>query len=217
VSHELRTPLTSIMVGSSMLSARIGEELTEKEKEIFDIISRESQRMITLVNSILDLTKMEAGMMAFNFTPADMMPLIRQALDEIEPLAMAKEIALQINSPQSLPVIRMDRERILQVLRNFIGNAVKFSPPRGRIIVSAASKDGSLEVCVKDTGPGIPQENLPAIFDKFQQGPLLSPNPMKGSGLGLAIAKHIISAHRGKIWAESEPGQGSSFFFVLPV
>jgi two-component system sensor histidine kinase GlrK len=169
------------------------------------------------VNSILDLAKMEAGMMAFNFTPADMMPLIQQALDEIEPLAMAKEIALQINSPQSLPVIRMDRERILQVLRNFIGNAVKFSPPRGRIIVSAASKDGSLEVCVKDTGPGIPQENLPAIFDKFQQGPLLSPNPMKGSGLGLAIAKHIISAHRGKIWAESEPGQGSSFFFVLPV
>jgi two-component system sensor histidine kinase GlrK len=216
MSHELRTPLTSIMVGTSMLSARIGEEMTEKEKEILDIISRESQRLIALVNSILDLTKMEAGMMVFNFTPTDMMPLIQQAVAEIEPLAMAKEIGLQINSPPGLPVIRMDRERILQVLRNFIGNAVKFNPPRGQVTVSAAPKDGTLEVCVKDTGPGIPKENLATIFDKFQQGPLPSSNLMKGSGLGLAIAKHIITAHRGKIWAESEPGQGSSFFFVLP-
>jgi two-component system sensor histidine kinase GlrK len=216
VSHELRTPLTSIMVGTSMLSTRIGEEMTEKEKEILDIISKESQRLIALVNSILDLTKMEAGMMVFNFTPTDMMPLIQQAVAEIEPLAMAKEIGLQITSPPGLPVIRMDRERILQVLRNFIGNAVKFNPPGGQVTVSAASKDGTLEVCVKDTGPGIPRENLATIFDKFQQGPLPSPNSMKGSGLGLAIAKHIITAHRGKIWAESEPGQGSSFFFVLP-
>ncbi len=216
VSHELRTPLTSIMVGTSMLSGGIGEEISEKEKEILDIISKESQRLIALVNSILDLTKMESGMMVFNFTPTDMIPLIQQALVEIEPLAMAKEIRLQIDNPESLPVIRMDRERILQVLRNFIGNAVKFTPTGGQVIVSAVAKEGTLKVCVKDTGPGIPKENLATIFDKFQQGPRQDSNLMKGTGLGLAIAKHIIVAHRGEIWAESEAGQGSSFYFVLP-
>ncbi|MGD0624225.1 MAG: ATP-binding protein [Thermodesulfobacteriota bacterium] len=216
MSHELRTPLTSIMVGTSILSGGIGEEISEKEKEILDIISKESQRLIVLVNSILDLTKMEAGMMVFNFTPTDMMPLIQQAIAEIEPLAMAKEIRFQIDNPQSLPVIKMDRERILQVLRNFIGNAVKFTPTGGQVIVSAVAKEGTLKVCVKDTGPGIPKENLTTVFDKFQQGPRQDSNLMKGTGLGLAIAKHIVAAHRGKIWAESEAGQGSSFFFVLP-
>ncbi len=216
VSHELRTPLTSIMVGTSMLLGGMGEERSEKEKEILDIITKESQRLIALVNSILDLTKMESGMMDYNFTPTEMMPLIRQAIAEIEPLAMAKEIRFQINNPQNLPVIQMDRERILQVLRNFIGNAVKFTPAGGQVTVSAAPKEGTLKVCVKDTGPGIPKENLANIFDKFQQGPSQDSNLIKGTGLGLAIAKHIVAAHRGKIWAESEAGQGSSFFFALP-
>jgi two-component system sensor histidine kinase GlrK len=216
VSHELRTPLTSIMVGTSMLLGGMGEERSQKEKEILDIITRESQRLIALVNSILDLTKMEAGMMAFNFTPTDVLPLIQQAITEIEPLAMAKEIRFQIANPQSVPVIKMDRERILQVLRNFIGNAVKFTPTGGQVTVSAVAKEGALKVCVKDTGPGIPKENLATVFDKFQQAPRQSSNLIKGTGLGLAIAKQIIAAHRGKIWAESEAGQGSSFYFVLP-
>jgi two-component system sensor histidine kinase GlrK len=216
MSHELRTPLTSIRVGTSMLLHGGEGEITEEQKEILDIISNESQRLIGLVNSILDLAKMEAGMMVFNFTATDMIPLIHQAIAEIKPLAMAKEICLQMENPQVLPVIPMDRERILQVLRNFLGNAVKFTPTGGQITVAAAPKEGSLEVCVKDTGPGIPKENLTIIFEKFQQEPLRSSNLMRGSGLGLAIAKHIITAHGGKVWAESEAGQGSSFFFVLP-
>ncbi len=216
MSHELRTPLTSINVGTDMLLHGSGGEITKEQKDILDIIARESQRLIGMVNSILDLAKMEAGMMVFHFNPTDMMPLIHQAIAEIKPLAMGKEIRLQMENPQSLPMIRMDRERMLQVLRNFIGNAIKFTPRGGQITVSAVPKEGILEVCVKDTGPGIPQENLTIIFEKFQQAPLQRSNSMRGSGLGLAIAKHIITAHGGKVWAESGPGQGSSFFFVLP-
>ena len=216
MSHELRTPLTSIKVGTGMLLEGIGGGMTAKQKEILDIISKESQRLIGLVNSILDLAKMETGMMVFQFAPTDMMPLIYQVIAEMKPLAMAKTIRLQMENSQNLPVISMDREKILQVLRNFMGNAVNYTPEGGQVTVWAAPKNGVLEVCVKDTGPGIPKENLRTIFDKFQQGPPQTSNPMKGSGLGLAIAKHIITAHGGKIWAESEPGQGSSFIFALP-
>ncbi|MDI6753350.1 MAG: ATP-binding protein [Thermodesulfobacteriota bacterium] len=216
ISHEMRTPLTSIKVGTGMLLLGSEREITKEQKEILDIISRESQRLIDLVNSILDLSKMEAGMMVFHFNPTDIRLLINQTIAEIKPLALGANVRLHMESPQSLPLIRMDRERILQVLRNFMGNAVKFTPRGGQVIISAVSKEGMLEVCVKDTGPGIPKENLTIIFEKFQQAPLQRSNMMRGSGLGLAIAKHVITAHGGKVWAESEPGQGSSFFFILP-
>lgn len=216
MSHELRTPLTSIKVGTGMLLHGSEGKITKEQKDILDIIARESERLIGMVNSILDLAKMEAGMMVFHFNPTDMMPLIHQAIAEIKPLALGKEIHLQMENPQNLPKIKMDRERILQVLRNFIGNAIKFTPKGGQVTVSAVPKEGTLEVCVQDTGPGIPKENLSIIFEKFEQDPLQRSKLMKGSGLGLAIAKHIITAHGGKVWAESGTGQGSSFFFVLP-
>ncbi len=216
MSHELRTPLTSIKTGTGLLLAESEGKITQGQRDILDILSRETERLIGLVNSILDLAKMEAGMMVFRYAPADMTSLIHQAITEIKPLAKGKEIRLHLENSPALPAIRMDRERILQVLRNFIGNAIKFTPRGGQVTVAAAPKEGTLEVCVKDTGPGIPKENLTIIFEKFHQDPLQRYNPMKGSGLGLAIAKHIITAHGGKIWAESVPGQGSSFFFVLP-
>jgi signal transduction histidine kinase len=164
----------------------------------------------------LDLSKMEAGMMVFHFTPADITPLIHKALEEIEPLAMAKKVHLEVESQERLPIVKMDRERILQVLRNFIGNAIKFAFEGGAVKIWVRSEGGKLRVSVQDTGPGIAKENLTAIFEKFQQDTLASSRHMKGTGLGLAIAKQIITAHGGKVWAESELGQGSSFIFVLP-
>ena len=216
MSHELRTPLTSIKEGTSLLLEGIGGEINEKQKRILDIISRESQRLIDLVNSTLDLAKMEAGMMIFDFKPVPMLPLIQQAIGEIQPFAMVKQIRLQVENSQELPSVRMDRERILQVLRNFIGNAVKFTPPKGRVTVSAVPQEEGLRVCVRDTGPGIGEENLAIIFEKFRQGPPEGVEKVGGSGLGLAIAKQIVTAHGGKVWAESKPGQGSSFIFQLP-
>jgi two-component system sensor histidine kinase GlrK len=135
---------------------------------------------------------------------------------EIEPLALAKKIQLQVVSAAGMPPVNMDPERILQVLRNLIGNAIKFTPEGGRVKVTTQRQEGGLCVLVEDTGPGISRESLQSVFEKFRQGSLKGWEAMKGSGLGLAIAKQIITEHGGKVWAESQPGQGSSFIFVLP-
>ena len=216
MSHELRTPLTSIKEGTSLLLEGIGGEVTEKQKKILQIISGESRRLIDWVNSSLELSKMEAGMVDYHFSPGDIHSLIRQAVEEIKPLAMAKRIRLEAENDQNLPQIRVDSERILQVLRNFIGNALKFTPEEGQVTVGARQEKGNLRIWVTDTGPGIPKENLGSIFEKYQQGSLNGSGSIKGTGLGLNIAKHIITAHGGRVWAESEAGQGSSFIFVLP-
>jgi two-component system sensor histidine kinase GlrK len=216
VSHELRTPLTSIKEGTSLLLEGISGEINESQKKLLSIIAKESNRLIELVNSSLDLSKMEAGMMVFHFAPTEITPLIHKALEEIEPLAMAKKIHLEVQRQEPLPIVKMDPERILQVLRNFIGNAIKFTFEEGTVKIGVCLEGGNLKVSVQDTGPGISKGNLTAIFEKFQQGALASVNHMKGTGLGLALAKQIITAHGGKVWAESEPGQGSSFIFVLP-
>ena len=176
----------------------------------------ESNRLINLVNSLLDLSKMEAGMMTYDFKLTPITSLIEKAMMEIGLLAEAKKITLETKIDRGLPILWIDPERILQVLRNLIGNAVKFTTEGGRVRVSARPVDQSLEVVVADTGPGISKENLINIFEKFHQVPLRSMNQIKGTGLGLAIVKHTITAHGGRVWAESEPGQGSSFIFVLP-
>ena len=217
MSHELRTPLTSIKEGISLLQDGVGGTVTEKQKRLLAILSEESKRLIDLVNSLLDLSKMEAGMTTYTFERGCLAPLIERAATEMIPLIEAKKITLETKIDEKLPIIRMDRERILQVLRNLIGNGVKFTPQTGRIRVSALLKNREVEVSVSDTGPGITEENLITIFEKFHQAVGKNSDPIKGTGLGLAIVKHVITAHGGRVWAESEPGQGSSFIFVLPV
>ena len=217
MSHELRTPLTSIKEGISLLQDGVGGTITEKQKRLLAILSEESKRLIDLVNSLLDLSKMEAGMMTYAFEKRGIAPLIGRATTEITPLIEAKKIALQKKIDERLPVIRMDREKILQVLRNLIGNAVKFTPERGAVTISARLVNREVEVSVSDTGPGITKENLTTIFEKFHQASITNSERIKGTGLGLAIVRHVITAHGGRVWAESEPGHGSSFIFVLPV
>jgi len=217
MSHELRTPLTSIKEGTSLLLEGVGGEVAERQKRLLTIIDEESHRLIDLVNSLLDLSKMEAGMMVLNYANTDITPLINKAVKEIEPLALAKGIVFKVELFYKLPAIKMDRERILQVLRNLIGNAVKFTPNGGEVRITVKEIEGNLEVSVQDPGPGIPEENLATIFEKFQQVPLLGSYQMKGTGLGLTIVKHIVTAHGGKVWAESEQQLGSTFTFLLPV
>ncbi|MEW5744745.1 MAG: HAMP domain-containing sensor histidine kinase [Nitrospirota bacterium] len=216
MSHELRTPLTSIREGTSLLLEGKGGEATEKQRRLLTIISEESNRLIGLVNSLMDLSKMEAGMMAFTLTDTALAPLLHKAAAEAELLASVKKIALDISCAPDLPAVCMDGERILQALRNLIGNAIKFTPEGGRVSVAAAHDDRGVRVAVSDTGPGIGKEYLTVVFEKFQQVPLADSYKVKGTGLGLAIVNHIITAHGGSVWAESEPGQGSSFIFVLP-
>ncbi|HYA93888.1 MAG TPA: ATP-binding protein [Thermodesulfobacteriota bacterium] len=217
MSHELRTPLTSIKEGINLLRDGVGGVVPEKQKRLLAILSEETKRLIDLVNSLLDLSKMEAGMMTYTFESGSLAPLIQKAATEMIPLIEAKKITLKTAIDEKLPVVKIDREKILQVLRNLIGNAVKFTPEGGHVRVAARLINRRVEVSVSDTGPGITPENLTAIFEKFHQAHLKNSNYMKGTGLGLAIVKHVIIAHGGKVWAESEPGHGSSFIFVLSV
>jgi two-component system sensor histidine kinase GlrK len=216
VSHELRTPLTSIKEGTGLLLEGVGGATTEKQRKLLTILAEESNRLIGLVNSLLDLSKMEAGMMNYSFEKASLAPLIKKAVGEITPLVEAKEIRLETEIAEGLPTVKLDRERILQALRNLLGNAVKFTPKAGRVTVVARPIHGKVEVSFRDTGPGIPTENLTTIFDKFHQGSTTGAFSANGSGLGLAIAKHVIVSHGGEIWAENHPEQGSTFIFVLP-
>ncbi len=216
MSHELRTPLTSIKEGISLLREGVGGVITDKQKRLLTILTVETNRLINLVNSLLDLSKMEAGMMTYTFGQGRLAPLIERAVTEMGPLIESRKVKLEVKLSEGLPLLKLDGERILQVLRNLIGNAVKFTPEAGQITVSAQLANPGVEVSVKDTGPGIPKENLTTIFEKFRQAPLKNSGQMKGTGLGLAIVKHIITAHGGKVWAESQPGQGSTFIFRLP-
>jgi two-component system sensor histidine kinase GlrK len=216
MSHELRTPLTSIKEGTGLLLDGVGGETTDKQRKLLTILAEESNRLIGVVNSLLDLSKLEAGMLNYQFETVNLDPLIRRAVAEIAPLVEAKQITVETAIEGPLPPARLDPERMLQVLRNLLGNAVKFTPKGGQVTVAATPVDGKLQVSVQDSGPGIPAESLTAIFEKFHQGNHKGPHTRPGTGLGLAIAKNIITSHGGEIWAESQLGQGSKFFFVLP-
>jgi two-component system sensor histidine kinase GlrK len=216
MSHELRTPLTSIKEGTGLLLDGVGGETTDKQRKLLAILAEESNRLIGVVNSLLDFSKMEAGMMTYDFEVTHLDPLVRRAISEITPLVEAKQIYLHSAIEAKLPAVRLDPERILQVLRNLIGNAVKFTPKGGQVRVAARPMNGKLEISVKDSGPGIPTESLITIFEKFSQGSHKNFLTRQGTGLGLAIAKSIIKSHGGEIWAESQLGEGSTFVFVLP-
>jgi two-component system sensor histidine kinase GlrK len=216
MSHELRTPLTSIKEGTSLLLEGVAGTITDKQKRLLNILAEESNRLIGLVSSLLDLSKMEAGMTPYSFEPTRLVPLIKKVVEEIGPIAEARKIGVETELDPGLPLLRLDGERMLQALRNIIGNAMKFTPNGGRVSISAQLIDHGVKVSVADTGPGIPAKDLGMIFEKFQQAPLPGSYPTTGTGLGLAIVKHIITSHGGKIWVESEPGKGSLFTFVLP-
>jgi signal transduction histidine kinase len=213
MSHELRTPLTSIKEGTNLFLDGCCGEITEKQKKLLTIISEESNRLIGLVNSVLDLAKLESGLLTFNFGKADLSPLIERVVEEMGPLAEAKHIKIS-REVRDLPPLNIDAERMLQVLRNLIGNALKFTPRGGAVRITAQREKDAVIVAVIDTGPGIPKEHATAIFDKFRQVPGAGRHP--GTGLGLAIVKHIIQAHGGSVWVESEAGSGSTFTLQLP-
>jgi len=216
ISHELRTPLTSIKEGVNLLAEGVAGGLQEKQKRLLAILTEESNRLIHMVNNLLDLSKMEAGMIAFDFSRSDLSSLIEKVIMELEPLAQTKNISITKNISGGPLSIRMDSERILQVLRNLVGNAVKFTPPDGSVIISANVLNHEVRVSVEDTGVGISKEHLERIFDKYQQSDAAVSTTLRGTGLGLSIVKHIIHAHGGNVWAESEPGRGSTLIFVLP-
>lgn len=220
ISHELRTPLTAIKEATSMLLDGVFEKKPEKRHELLTVLHEECERLIRLVNRILDLSCMEAKMMGYHFKECDIIPTIQKSVLNIAPIAQRKHINLELKPPQEVPFVKIDKERIGQVMENLLGNALKFTQSGGTVIVNCGCRkgggNGRIEISVSDSGCGIAEENLKNIFDKFvriESGE----KTIRGTGLGLSIAKHVVTAHGGIIWAQSKPGKGSVFSFSLPV
>jgi signal transduction histidine kinase len=215
VSHELRTPLTALRAALGLVAAGVLESRPDKTKQMMDIAAGNCDRLVGLVNDILDFERMGTGRLPMQFQQADSQELLQRAVDLLRPTAQKAEIALRIEAvPMQLWV---DENRILQTLSNLIGNAIKFSP-RGSEIVLRARPLHSTDaiVSVEDQGRGIPREKLDVIFERFQQVDASDSRDMGGAGLGLAICRNIVRQHSGRIWVESVVGKGSKFFFTVP-
>jgi len=219
VSHKLRTPLTAIKEASGMLLEGTYADVPTKQRELLTITNEECVRLIDSVNHILDLSRMEAKMMDYQLKNCHLFPVIQKSVLKLAPIAQRNKIDLELKPPQVLPPVKIDAERISQVMENLIGNALKFSAAGGKVVINTSCIDDGrkwIEVSVSDSGCGIPKENLEKIFDKFERIDRGRETP-RGTGLGLSIAKYIIADHGGAIWAQSEPGKGSTFLFTLPV
>lgn len=215
VTHELRSPLASIKGFASTILA--DKEMDEKTRtEFLNIINDESERLARLIEDLVDLSKIEHGQIKMDKQKVQILDIVQEAISNLKPQYEKKKIILKTESPQDIPFIFCDRDMILKVLVNLLLNAFKFTPERGRITVSIEREKERIKVKVRDTGIGIPREDLPFIFDKFYQAERPG-DEKKGSGLGLSIAKEIIKSHEGDIWVESRVGKGSTFYFRLPI
>jgi signal transduction histidine kinase len=216
MSHELRTPLNAIIGFSEVLSDRMFGELTAKQDEYLHDIYDSGQHLLSLINDILDLSKIEAGRMELELTDFDLPAAIDNALTLIRERAGRRGIALHQSVDPRLSQIRADERKVKQVLLNLLSNAVKFTPEGGRIDVRARLADGSIEIAVTDTGIGITTEDQDTVFEEFRQVGT-SDKKAEGTGLGLALCRKFVELHGGRIRVESDPGHGSTFAFTLPL
>lgn len=216
VSHDLRNPLATIQMAVSFLLDEIvpDDAANQRTREQLHAIHRTSDRMYRLLHDLLNVSAIEAGQLGVTLAPVAVDALVGDALELLRPLAVSKEIVLVTDLSPALPRVAADRERLLQVFSNLGGNAIKFTPAKGRIEIRAAVASGMVEFIVQDTGPGIAPEELPHVFDRFWQA---KKTARSGVGLGLTIAKGIVESHGGRIRAVSELGRGSSFVFTVPV
>lgn len=214
VSHELRTPLSSIKALVETLEAGAVDD-PEVSSDFLRRIVGEVDRLAALVDELLDLARLESGRVALRTEPLDPADLLGQAVERLLPQLERARLRLTLAVAADAPPVLADRARVEQVMLNLVHNAVKFTPPGGAIGVSAAPEGAWLRVDVRDTGVGVPPDELPRLFERFYKAD--KARRSDGTGLGLAIAKHIVQAHGGAIWAESETGVGSTFSFTLPL
>jgi NtrC-family two-component system sensor histidine kinase KinB len=214
-SHELRTPLTSVSMAVDLLMESAAAKLTDKERELLEACHEDVQRLRALVNDLLDLSKIEAGKLDLAFERVEPGFLFDQALAVMKPQTDAKRIELKLEVHEALPPVMIDPNKIVWVLVNLLANAVRHTQEGGHIRVKGERVGGQVHLSVSDDGEGVPYEIQSRIFDKFIQ--VKRDASVGGSGLGLAISKEVVRAHRGTIWLDSVPGQGSTFTFTLPV
>jgi len=216
MSHELRTPLNAIIGFSEVLAEGLFGEVNEKQTEYLGDILESGRHLLSLINDILDLSKIEAGRMELEATDFDLPTAVENALILVRERASRRAIALERTLDERLGVIRADERKVKQVLLNLLSNALKFTPEGGRIDVRAARREGMAEISVTDTGVGIAPEDQEAVFEEFRQVGTAAKR-IEGTGLGLALSRKFIELHGGKIWVKSQIGEGSTFTFTLPL
>jgi GAF domain-containing protein len=216
MSHELRTPLNAIIGFSEVLTDRMFGELNEKQEEYLNDIYASGTHLLSLINDILDLSKIEAGRMELELTEFHLPTAIENAVMLVRERAGRRNIGLHTAMDPQLGQIQADERKVRQVVLNLLSNAIKFTPEGGRIDVGAVSKDGFVEVSVSDTGIGIASEDHEKVFEEFRQVGMAS-KKIEGTGLGLTLCRKFVELHGGKIWVKSEVGVGSTFTFTIPV
>lgn len=236
VSHELKTPLTSIKNSLDIVSSGKTGETTESMTKFLNMAKRNVKKLSRIINDLLDMSKIEAGKMDYNFEVGSVTPVINDVTQSLSQIALQKDLKLNVKTIGELKDVYADMDRIEQVLTNLVSNAIKFTADKGTISITAKMTNAEditteecftpqieklsgeyVQICVSDQGIGIEKDNLMHVFDKFEQIENSLSRDVGGSGLGLAIAKQLISAHKGAIWCDSVINQGSSFYFVLPV
>jgi signal transduction histidine kinase len=216
MSHELRTPLNAIIGFSQVLREKLFGEVNEKQEEYLDDILTSANHLLALINDVLDLSKVEAGQVGLEIAPFSLREALERGVVMVKEWATKNGIGLTLEADPQVELIEADERRIRQVIYNLLSNAVKFTPEGGSVSVSSAQLDGEVHVSVADTGPGIAPEDQARIFEEFQQTDV-GAKEREGTGLGLALSKMLIELHGGRIWVESELGNGSTFTFALPV
>jgi signal transduction histidine kinase len=212
VSHELRSPLTSIRGAAELLREGVPGPLTDKQKRLADIVSVSSERLLRLVNQILEMSRLQAGLVELERSSLDLAELVDRAVEELHPLASEATVTLECERIGAAFVYSGDVERLHQVIVNLGANAIRFTPPGGRVVARVIDAGPEFELQVEDTGVGIPADALPHIFDAYRQ----AHRERGGTGLGLAIVRGIAEAHGGRVTVESREGKGSRFTVLLP-
>jgi signal transduction histidine kinase len=217
MSHELRTPLNAVIGFSEVLQEEMFGELNPKQAEYVQDIHGSGKHLLSLINDILDLSKVEAGRMELDLAPFNLPASLENAMTLIRERAARHELRLDLEVDQRVGELVGDERKVRQVLLNLLSNAVKFTPPGGRVAVTAVPANGVIEISVSDTGIGIAPEDHEAIFEEFRQVGTDYAKKREGTGLGLSLAKRFVELHGGRIWVKSEVGKGSTFTFTLPV
>jgi signal transduction histidine kinase len=217
MSHELRTPLNAVIGFSEVLLERMFGDVNQKQEEYLQDIVSSGRHLLSLINDILDLSKIEAGRMELELGAFDLQVALENALTLVRERAVRRGIRLELKTDARLGTIVGDERKFKQILLNLLSNAVKFTPEGGRVTLTATLADGTVEVSVIDTGIGIAPQDQEAIFEEFRQVGRDYASKREGTGLGLTLAKKFVELHGGKIWVKSEVGQGSTFTIALPL
>ena len=217
VSHELRTPMTSIKGYADLLMLGMAGPLDEQQKRFIEIIRNNAERMVALVSDLLDISRIESGRMQLDLRTLHIHEVVGQVLNTLQGRVLSKGLALQVDVPEDLPPVWGDSNRVAQILTNLISNAIQYTPPGGRVTISAHPNENMLEVSIADTGIGISKEDQRKIFDRFFRADDPLVQETSGTGLGLPITASLVQMHGGQIWVESELGEGSTFTFTLPL